>query len=171
MKKQDLKPSFKKRKLKMVLCLCGEEKVGKSETLTAVARSLAETSLFYYVQKGQNDSHDRRISLKYNGRIIGICTAGDTPEIIRLNFRFLRYEGCEIGIMAVRDSVKLNMNKIKGFQKRNQQVRFVFVNKKDYTSSYAQILANAAYVDLVQSALNLKGFKKIYNQIKVGMEV
>lgn len=166
MRKHDMKPTYKRRKLKLVLCLCGHNDIGKSETLIAIARSLLEESRFYYEQKGQNDSHDRRVVLKYQGRIIGICTGGDDVGIIKDNFSFFKYAHCEIGIMAVRDNSTQNRSLIKHYVRRLKQTKFVFIHKVDYTISYAQQLAIGAYVDLVKSALSKKKFKEMYKQLK-----
>lgn len=166
MRKLDMKPTFKKHKLKLVLCLCGHNDIGKSEALIAIARSLLEESRFYYEQKGQNDSHDRRVVLKYQGRIIGICTGGDDLDTIKGNFIFLKYTHCEIGIMAVRDNSTQNMSLIKQYVRRLKQTKFVSINKVDYIISYAQQLAIGAYVDLVKSALSKKKFEEMYKQLK-----
>lgn len=102
MKKDDLIPTFKGHSLKLVLCLHGGANTGKSETLIALAHAILDSSRYYYEQKGQHASKDRRVVLKFHGNIIGIGTYGDTEEVINRNFEIFKEQHCDIGITAAR---------------------------------------------------------------------
>lgn len=102
MKTVHMKPDCEERELKGIYCLLGEEAVGKSPILKDLCHSLQRQAIYYYEQKGQNDSHDFRVSLKIDGFVVGICTAGESPEIIEDDLEFFREQQCEIAIMAIR---------------------------------------------------------------------
>ena len=159
MKSLDMLPTFKKRKLKVLCCLSGGAGVGKSETMTAFAQLLYHSSRYYYEQKGQHSSHDRRVALKYRGMIVGICTAGDNQEAVDANLDFLERQHCDIGFTAARvegskDMCKYTKRKVSG-------VRFVKVPKKDVQSGFARQMVKAGVVEHFALAMKCHGYKTI----------
>ncbi len=165
MKTYDLLPASKKRDLKIAFCLYGDEDTGKSETLTALSRALLGSSRYYYEQKGQGGSRDRRVSLKYRGMIVGICTEGDTSAAIDVNFDFLRQQHCEIGFMAARVTSGADLCAY-AKTKTNKPTVFIPVRKRDFASLYSQQMAVAACVNAIVLALKCNGIKAIATDLK-----
>lgn len=165
MKTCDMLPTSKQRDLKIVFCLHGDEDTGKSETLTALSRALFGSSRYYYEQKGQGGSRDRRVVLKYRGMIVGICTEGDTSAAINMNFEFLQQQHCEIGFMAARVTSAKNLCSY-AKSKTSSPTVFIPLHKKDFSSRYVQQMAIATYVDAIMLALKSNGNKEIASKLK-----
>ena len=159
MKKDDLIPNSKKRSLKLVLCLYGAANVGKSETLTELGRALLGKARYYYEQKGQHGSRDRRIALKYCGHIIGICTYGDDQDAIDRNFKFFEDQGCDIGITAARVAGGRDMKA--HVKSRCQAIKYAPINKPDVDSSYSRRIVKAVRVDQFVKSLKRNGIKEV----------
>ncbi len=164
MKKDDLIPNFKKRTLKLVLCLYGGADVGKSETLTELGRALLSKARYFYEQKGQHGSRDRRIALKYHGHIIGIGTYGDDQDAIDRNFKFFEDQGCDIGITAARVAGGRDM---KVYVKSNcKSIKFAARQKRDATSDYSRGIVKAVCIDRFIKALNAHSVKEIKTEFE-----
>lgn len=163
MKSPDMLPNFKARKLKIVCCLYGGPHIGKSETMTAFGQTLFQRSRYYYEQKGQHSSHDRRIVLKYKGMIVGICTAGDDPNTIDGNFDFFDQQHCDIGFTSTR--VETNNDMCAYARSKSKKARFVNVPKRDMSSEFARQMVKAGVVDHFASSLKRSGYKEIYKQL------
>lgn len=159
MKKDDLIPTFKKRPLKLVLCLYGAANVGKSETLTELGRALLGKARYYYEQKGQHGSRDRRIALKYRGHIIGICTYGDDQDAINRNFKFFENQGCDIGITAARVAGGRDMKA--HVESKCQTIKCASINKPDVASSYSRRIVKAVRIDQFVRSLKCTGIKEV----------
>lgn len=159
MKKDDLIPNFKKRSLKLVLCLYGGANVGKSETLTELGRALLTDARYFYEQKGQQNSRDRRIALKCHGRIIGIGTYGDDQDAIDRNFEFFTDQGCDIGITAARVDSGRNMKTY--VKSKCKTVMFASMEKRDAISDYSRGIVKIVCIDQFVKSLKCKGIKEI----------
>lgn len=162
MKTDDMILKDKSRPLKVVLVLFGEGQVGKSETLTAVGNELRSQSRFFYEQKGQSESHDRMMLLKYGRYVIGICTAGDNESIIDRNFKFVS-RGCSVAILAARvdgstDMLSYIKNKVK---KMRSKIMVGVREKYDAKTRSSRLLARAACIDRFVKALNCSGGRKM----------
>lgn len=170
MKNNDMKATWN-RKLKAIVCLFGQGKIGKSTTLSAVASAFQDEARFYYEQKCQHDSRDRRIVLKINGMIIGIGTAGDDPETIDRNFRFFQDMKCDYALTAARVDGACNMNfhiqtKLKSAKLKS--VKFIELEKRDAHCPYAQDLVVAALADHIIAAFKQNKTKAIIQHLKKG---
>ena len=164
MRKDDLIPNFKKRSLKLVLCLYGTAKVGKSETLTDLGRALFVKARYYYEQKGQHGSRDRRIALKYHGHIIGIGTYGDDQEAIDRNFKFFEDQGCDIGITAARVEGATDM---KSYVASNcKSIKLAAKQKHNATSDYCCGIVKATCIDRFIKTLKRRGIKEMKSEFE-----
>ena len=159
MKKNDLVPAFKKRKLQLVLCLYGGGRIGKSETLTELGRALLPYARYFYEQKGQQESRDRRIALKYCGRIIGIGTYGDNQDAIDRNFKFFEDQKCDIGITAARVEGGTDMKSY--VERKCKTIRVSSIKKQDAYSSYSREIVKAVCIDHFIMAMKCKGIKEV----------
>ena len=159
MKKDDLLPTFKKRSLKLVLCLYGVADVGKSETLTELGRALFAKARYYYEQKGQHGSRDRRIALKYHGHIIGIGTYGDNHDAIDRNFKFFEDQGCDIGITAARVEGGADMKSY--VKNKSGAIKVLSLEKHDAENNYSRGIAKAVCIDQFVKSLKCKGIKEV----------
>ena len=158
MKKDDLVPTFKKRKLQLVLCLYGGANVGKSETLTELGRALLANTRYFYEQKGHHGSRDRRIALKYRGRIIGIGTYGDNQDAVDRNFKFFEDQKCDIGITAAR--VEGNTDMKSYVENKAKARKATSIEKHDADSSYTRGIVKAVCIDHFIRSLKCKGMKE-----------
>lgn len=164
MKKDDLIPNFKKRSLKLVLCLYGAANVGKSETLTELGRALFAKARYYYEQKGQHGSRDRRIALKFHRHIIGIGTYGDDQDAIDRNFKFFKDQGCDIGITAARVEGGRDM---KSYAKgKVVSIKFASRKKQDAICDYCREMVKAACIDKFVKSLKGSGIKEIMSMFE-----
>lgn len=161
MKTPDMQPTTKKkRKLRIVCCLSGGQNIGKSETMSAFGRALYEGSRFFYEQKGQHKSRDRRIVIKKKGMIIGVCTAGDDKAAIDENFSFFDCQHCDIGFTAARIEPRNDMCAYA--QSKAQGARFVNVPKSDGKTMFSQQMIKASVVDHFVVSLKGSGYKDIF---------
>ncbi len=158
MKKDDLVPSFKKRKLQLVLCLYGGADVGKSETLTQLGQALFAHARYFYEQKGQHGSRDRRIALKYHGRIIGICTYGDDQDAIDRNFKFFENQGCVIGVTAAR--VEGNTDMKSYVENMSKAIKVAAIEKHDADCRYSRGIVRTVCIDHFIRSMKCKGIKE-----------
>lgn len=164
MKKDDLIPNFKKRTLKLVLCLYGGANVGKSETLTGLGRALLSNVRYFYEQKGQHGSKDRRIALKYRGHIIGVCTYGDDQDVIDRNFKFFEDQGCDIGVTAARvEGCKDLLSYVKS---KCKSIKVASIEKRDVANRYSQGVVKAVCIDHFIKSLKCGGIEKIKSVFK-----
>ena len=159
MKKDDLIPNFKKRSLKLVLCLYGTANVGKSETLTELGRALITDARYYYEQKGQHGSRDRRIALKYQGRVIGVGTYGDNQDAIDRNFKFFEDQKCDIGITAARVEGGIDMKSY--VENKGKAIKVASIEKRDANSCYSRRIVKSACIDHFIKAMKCKGLKEV----------
>ena len=161
MKKDDLVPTFKKRKLQLVLCLYGGANIGKSETLTEIGRALLADTRYFYEQKGQQGSRDRRIALKYKRRIIGIGTYGDDQDAIDRNFKFFEDQGCVIGVTAARVEGNTDMKAYVKNKSRAIKVKVAAIKKHDADCSYSRGIAKAVCIDQFVKSLKHQRIKEV----------
>ena len=161
MKKDDLVPNFKKRSLKLVLCLYGAANVGKSETLTELGHALFTNARYFYEQKGQHKSKDRRIALKYRGYIIGIGTYGDDQDVINRNFQFFEDQYCDIGVTAARVEGNTNMKSYVKSKSKSMSILFTSIEKQNAVSEYSREIVKAGCIDKFVEALKCKGITEI----------
>ncbi len=162
MKKDDLIPNFKKRTLRLVLCLYGAANIGKSETLTGIGRALLNKSRYYYEQKGQQASRDRRLVLKYRRHIIGIGTYGDDQNAIDRNFKFFKDQGCDIGITAARVGGGTDMLSYVKRICKGKATGVAAIKKCNVTDNeYAQEIVRAACIEQFVNSLKCSGIKEV----------
>lgn len=154
------------RTLKCVICVWGAGRIGKSETVTAISQSFQAQSRFFYEQKGQSGSRDRRIVLKYRGLIIGIATAGDDQNTIDRNFAFFDEMKCDYAITAARVEGTNNMKLYASAQAKARKAKFVDVEKTDVKTRYARAIVKAGCVDRVHLAFAEKGERRIIQRLK-----
>ena len=159
MRKDDLVPIFKKRSLRLVLCLYGAANVGKSETLTELGRALLGKARYYYEQKGQQGSRDRRIALKYRGHIIGVGTYGDDQDAIDRNFKFFEDQGCDIGITAARVAGGRDMKTY--VESKCKAIKVASIKKRDANSCYSRRIVKAVRIDQFVKSLKCNGIKEV----------
>ena len=164
MKKDDLVPAFKKRSMELVLCLYGAANVGKSETLTELGRALFMKARYYYEQKGQHRSRDRRIALKYYGHIIGICTYGDDQNAIDRNFKFFDDQGCDIGITAARVEGGKDLRSY--VKSKCKAIKIASIEKQDVANGYSQGVVKAVCIEHFIKSLKCGGIEKIKSMFK-----
>ena len=164
MKKVDLVPNFKKRPLKLVLCLYGGANVGKSETLTELGRALFSSARYFYEQKGQYGSRDRRISIKFRGHIVGIGTYGDNQEAIDRNFEFFEDMGCDVGITAARVEGRTDMKSY--VESKCKLIKIASIEKQDADSGYSRGIVKAVCIDHFVMALKGSSIEAIESSFK-----
>lgn len=164
MKKDDMIPNFKKRTLGLVLCLYGGASVGKSETLTELGHALLRNVRYFYEQKGQHGSRDRRMVLKYRGRIIGIGTYGDNKEAIDRNFKFFEDQYCDIGVTAARVEGDTDMESY--VKSKCKAIKFAALKKHDAVTGYSRGIVKAVCIDQFLKVLRCKGIKEIKSQFE-----
>lgn len=165
MRKDDLIPNFKRLTLKLVLCLYGGANVGKSETLTGLGRALLSNVRYFYEQKGQHGSRDRRIALKYRRHIIGICTYGDDQDAIDRNFKFFEDQGCDIGVTAARVEGGKDLKSY--VTSRCKSIKVASIEKKDVANGYSQGVVKAVCIDHFIESLKCGGIEKIRSMFKM----
>ena len=164
MKKDDLIPTFKKRTLKLVLCLYGSANVGKSETLTGLGRALLSNVRYFYEQKGQHGSRDRRIALKYRGHIIGVCTYGDDQDAIDRNLKFFKDQDCDIGITTARVKGQTDMKSY--LECKCKSITVAAIEKHDVANGYSRGIVKAICIDHFVKSLKCSGIENIESSFK-----
>lgn len=164
MKNDDLVPKSKKLTLKLVLCLYGGPNVGKSETLTELGRALLPDSRYFYEQKWQQNSKDRRIALKYNRHIIGIGTYGDDKAAITRNLKFFKNQGCDIGITAARVKGQTDMKSY--LECKCKSIKVASIEKQDVANGYARGMVKAMCIDHFVKSLKCSTIESIESSFK-----
>lgn len=87
-----------------IINLRGTSDVGKSTALNCVIDMLQIVSSEYevsYHPSGETNE-DRKAWFVFKDKRIGICTGGDTSEIVTENFRYCQEQGCDIAVTASR---------------------------------------------------------------------
>lgn len=85
-----------------IINLRGTSDVGKSTALNRVIEMLQIVSSEYEISyhPSSDTSEDRKAWFVFKDRKIGICTGGDTPEIVTENFKYCQTQGCDIAVTA-----------------------------------------------------------------------
>lgn len=85
---------------KFIICLFGESGAGKSTLLSSMMHDIIDNSKLSICDAEGFVSRDRRVAAWYRtGKtrqgIVSICTAGDSPDIIKANIEFFKkYSAC-----------------------------------------------------------------------------
>lgn len=84
-----------------VICLIGEAKTGKTKTMNLILKDILKVDI-----KKPKIQKDFCMSFLHNGRLLGICSSGDTLKILNDNLTLLKERGCETIICACHPTKK-----------------------------------------------------------------
>lgn len=165
MRKPLLRVAKRKRPLKLLIVLHGAANTGKSMTLIRFCKGLIDESLDYYELKKECRSRDRKVVARMGKWIIGVSTAGDTPDLIKEGIRFIISQRCDIGVVAVRDSGTL-LDVCKRYVKR-YNTRIAVAQKSDVCSKFIQKEYSMLCADVFLAAIRKTRIREIAKQIEM----
>lgn len=116
-----------------IIALVGVSNCGKSRTLRLVYDSLEKNKTKTEKKFDKRWANERRGVFKYNGKIVGITTRGDTEEILEEDFKWMGE--CDIYVCACHPKGK-TIKYIKNKINRNWKDLFLIAKASlyDYTN-------------------------------------
>lgn len=154
-----------KQTLKCLVILSGNSSTGKSGVLRMLGDLLREESLYWFKQKGRVESHDMRMSCRFNRLTIGIGTAGDSEEIAKQNLAFFNEQKCVVGILAA--NVNAGVDAWIRTHSKLAPYQIAVIEKKDVQSKFAREAIQILYVDAIyRSFLKSGSIRTIVKSVK-----